>query len=290
MQIATQGLAGRTAIVTGSSRGIGRAIALELARHGANVVVAARTTEPKPPWAVETIHETAALVTEAGGRALAVAVDVRDEAAVRAMVDAACRAFGGVDVLVNNAGAFKMKPAASVAPREFQLVMDVNVTGAFTCVAACLPHLRASRSAHIVNVSPPLRTEAYRMAGILTHATSKFALTVVTLGLAAELRGAGIGVTSIWPKTSIATIGTERLGGPALLRCSRKPEVMAEAVRTIVAGAPLAHTGECLFDDDVLRGAGVTDFARFAVDPGAPLAPNYFVDAFDVAAATPETV
>jgi citronellol/citronellal dehydrogenase len=279
MQPEAQGLLGRTAIITGASRGIGRAIALEFARRGANIVVAARTTVATPPWAVETIQDTAHRITASGGRAIAVAVDVRDEAKVRSMVAAAVSAFGGVDVLVNNAAAFKMKPASSTAPREFQLVVDVNLVGAFTCIASCLPHLSASRSAHILNISPPLRTEAYWAEGKLSHATSKLALTVMTLGLAGELRAARIAVNSLWPKTIVATAGIERLGGPALLRSARRPEVMAEAAAAIVSSPASARTGECMLDEDVLRAAGVEDFTRFAMVPGAQLAPNYFVDA-----------
>ncbi|MCC6875899.1 MAG: SDR family oxidoreductase [Sandaracinaceae bacterium] len=268
-------LAGRTAIVTGSSRGIGRAIALELAERGASVVLAARTVVAQPPWAKETIHDTAREITEAGGRALACAVDVRDEAQVRAMVAAALDAFGSIDVLVNNAGAFKLKPAVSMAPRELQLVLDVNVAGAFNCIAAALPYLSRSPRAHIVNVAPPLRTEPYWAAGKLAHAVSKLALTTLTLGLADELKPARIAVNAIWPKTPIATIGIERLGGEALVRMARKPEIMAQAVAAIVVGDA---TGSCVLDEDVLRAQGVTDFSRFAVDPSMPLAPNYFVD------------
>ncbi len=269
-------LGGRTAIVTGSSRGIGRAIAIELARRGANVVVAARTGEPSPPWAKETIHDTVREIERTGGRALAIQVDVRDEARVREMVDAAVERFGGIDVLVNNAGAFRMKPCVSTTPRDFKLVMDVNVTGAFACIASCLPHLARSDRAHVLNIAPPMRTEPYWAAGKLSHAVSKLGLTVLTLGLAEELRPARIDVNALWPKTLIATIGIERLGGDALLKLCRRPEVVAEAAAEIVSGK--GATGRCFLDEDVLRSSGLADFARFAVDPSSPLLANYFVD------------
>jgi citronellol/citronellal dehydrogenase len=265
----------RTAIVTGSSRGIGRAIAIELAARGVSVVVAARTVESRPPWAEGTIHDTVDEIVRAGGRAIACAVDVRDEAQVHAMVDATVEAFGGIDVLVNNAGAFRMKPCVSTTPREFKLVLDVNVAGAFNCVAAALPHLTNSGRGRIVNIAPPLRTQAYWAAGKLSHAVSKLGLSVMTLGLAEELRPARIAVNALWPKTVIATIGTRRLGGAALMKMARKPEIMGEAVAAIVDSG---MSGQCLFDEDVLRASGVEDFDRFAVEPGSGLVPNYFVD------------
>jgi citronellol/citronellal dehydrogenase len=272
----TNALAGRTAIVTGSSRGIGRAIALELARLGANVVVAARTVHSQPPWATETIHDTVQEIEREGGRAIAFEVDVRDEERVQALFDAALDTFGSLDVLVNNAGAFRQKPCFSTTPREFKLVMDVNVSGAFTCIAAALPHLARSDHAHILNLAPPIRTEPYWAAGKLSHAVSKLGLSVMTLGLAEELRPARIDVNALWPKTVIATIGIERLGGDALLRMCRKPEAVARAAGRIVSRRGV--TGRCLLDEDVLREDGMTNFDDFAVDPGSPLLANYFVD------------
>jgi citronellol/citronellal dehydrogenase len=271
-------LHGRTAIVTGSSRGIGHAIALELARRGANVVVAARTIEERPPWVMGTIEQAVATITNAGGRALAFEVDVRDDDRVGAMVRATVEEFGGVDVLVNNAGAFRMKPAVSTTPREFRLVLDVNVAGAFACISHCLPHLARSPHAHVLNIAPPLRTEAYWAAGKLSHAVSKTALSVLTIGLAEELRPAHIAVNALWPKTIIATVGIERLGGEPLTKLARKPEVTAEAAALLLSSPPAERTGECVLDEDVLRAAGVEDFARFAVDPASPLLANFFVD------------
>jgi citronellol/citronellal dehydrogenase len=278
MSSGTPPLAGRTAIVTGASRGIGRATAIELARCGANVVVAARTTTEQPPWALGTIRDTVREIEQAGGRAIAVRTDVRRHEEVEAMAAAAVDTFGGIDVLVNSAGAFKMKPASSTTPREVQLVMDVNVVGAFACIASCLPHLRRSKHAHIVNIAPPPRAEPYWVAGKLLHAVSKLALTMMTLGLSEELRPAGIAVNAVWPKTVVATIGTQRIGGEALHRMARKPEIVAQAIAELVSCAPGERTGHCLLDEGILRAAGVEDFERFAVDPSMPLLTNYFVD------------
>lgn len=274
----TKPLVDRTVIVTGASRGIGRATAIELARRGASVVVAARTTHEQPPWAIGTIHDTVAEIERAGGRAIAVQTDVRDPEQTAAMAEAAVRAFGGIDALVNNAGTFKMKPAASTTPRDLQLVMDVNVSGAFACFASCLPHLVRADDAHVLNIAPPPRFQAYWAAGKLSNAVSKLALTVMTLGLAEELRPAGIAVNALWPKMLVATLGTARLGGEALTRMGRTPQLMAEAVALVLSWRASARTGQCLLDEDVLRAAGEEDFTRFAVDPAMPLLPSYFVD------------
>jgi citronellol/citronellal dehydrogenase len=271
-------LAGRTAIVTGASRGIGRAMALELARRGASVVVAARTVEPSPPWQTETIHETVALIEREGGRAIACAVDVRDEDQVAQLIELTARELGGIDLLVNNAAAFKMKPAVSTGVRDVRLVLDVNVVGAFACTMAALPYLRKSSCAHVVNVAPPIRAEAYWAAGKIMHAVSKVAVSVMTLGLAEELRPAKVSVCALWPKTVIASVGVERLGGPALLRMSRRPEITAEALATLVEARSLERTGRCWIDEAVLRDAGVEDFSRFEVDPDTPTLNNFFID------------
>jgi citronellol/citronellal dehydrogenase len=268
-------LEGKTAIVTGASRGIGRAVAIELARHGMNVAVGGRTTESKGG---DTIDATAELARKAGGRAIAVAADVRDEARIAELVRATVDEFGGIDLLVNTAAAFGMKPAVSLSTDELRVVLDVNITGAFACTMACVPHLRRSENAHVVNLAPPPRFEAYWAASRIPYAVSKVGLSMLTLGLAEELRGAGISVSGLWPKVLIASGAIDRLGGGALTRLCRRGEIVGEALVLLVTRPLKEATGRFWLDEDLLRAAGVEDFTRFAVDPSSPSIASLFVD------------
>jgi citronellol/citronellal dehydrogenase len=270
-------LAGRTLFITGASRGIGREIALRAARDGANVVVAAKTAEPHPKLR-GTIHTVAAEVEAAGGRALAIALDVRDDAAIAAAVAQAVAAFGGLDALVNNASAISLTPTLQTPARRFDLMMGVNVRATFLCSQACIPHLRRSPNPHILNLAPPLSMKAKWFAGHTAYTISKYGMSLCTLGMAEELRGDGIAVNSLWPATTIATAAVEFNFPPEILAASRHPAIMADAAHAILARASRETTGNFFLDEDVLRARGVTDFSGYAVTPGVAPFRDLFVE------------
>jgi citronellol/citronellal dehydrogenase len=270
-------LAGRTLFITGASRGIGREIALRAARDGASVAIAAKTVDPHPKLP-GTIHTVAAEVEAAGGRALAIALDVRDEGAIAAAVDRAAAAFGGLDILVNNASAISLTPTAATPAKRFDLMMGVNVRATFLCSQACIPHLRRSPNPHILNLSPPLSMKARWFAGHLAYTISKYGMSQCTLGMAEELRADGIAVNSLWPATSIATAAVEFNFPPEILAASRHPAIMAEAAHAILASPSRETTGNFFLDEEVLRAAGVTDFSRYAVKPGVAPFKDLFVE------------
>ncbi len=270
-------LAGKTLFVTGASRGIGREIALRAARDGANVAIAAKTVEahPKLPG---TIHTVAAEVQAAGGRALAIALDVRDDSAIAAAVELAARTFGGVDILVNNASAISLTPTTGTPARRFDLMMGVNVRATFLCSQACIPHLRRAPNPHILNLSPPLSMKPKWFAGHVAYTISKYGMSQCTLGMAEELRGAGIAVNSLWPATTIATAAVEFNFPPEILAASRHPAIMADAAHAILTSPSRETTGNFFLDEDVLRARGVSDFGRYAVNPGVPPFRDLFVE------------
>ena len=270
-------LAGKTLFITGASRGIGREIALRAARDGARVAVAAKTAEPHPKLA-GTIHSVAAEIEAAGGRALAIRLDVRDEAAIGAAVARAAEAFGGIDILVNNASAISLTPTLATPAKRFDLMMGVNVRATFLCSQACIPWLKRSANPHILNLSPPLSMQAKWFAGHVAYTMSKYGMSMCTLGMAEELRGDGIAVNSLWPRTTIATAAVEVHFPAAILQASRRPAIMADAAHAILTSEARANTGGFLIDEDVLRGRGVSDFARYAVTPGVALFTDLFVD------------
>lgn len=261
-------LSGRVAIITGASRGIGRAIALRLAKEGVAVVIAAKTAEPDPrlPGTIYTVAEE---VQASGGHALPVQVDVRDENAVQRMVEQTMQTFGRIDILVNNAGALWWYPVLETPPKRFDLVMDVNLRGAFVCSQAVLPHMMAQRWGHIMNMSPPIDFSV--LPGKVAYMISKFGMTMLAFGLAEEVKGYNIAVNTLWPRTLIesqATIGWN-LGTPQQWR---KADIMADAVYEIVRRPPASLTGRALIDEEVLREAGVTDFSVYNCTPdGEPM-------------------
>ena len=274
---ATGGLRGKTLFITGASRGIGLAIALRAARDGANVVVAAKTIEPHPKLP-GTIHSAAAAIEAAGGRALAVPVDVRDEAQIHAAVDAAVAAFGGIDILVNNASAISLTGTAQTPMRRFDLMHAVNTRGTFAATQACLPHLSRAANPHVLMLSPPLSLEPRHFAPHLAYTLSKFGMSLCVLGLAAELAPAGIAVNALWPRTTIATAAVRNLlGGDEAVRGSRTADIVADAAHVVFTRPARATTGQFFIDEDLLRETGVTDFSRYAVDPSAPLLPDLFL-------------
>ncbi|MFN2384610.1 MAG: SDR family oxidoreductase [Gemmatimonadota bacterium] len=273
----TPPLAGRTVLITGASRGIGRAIALRVAADGANLVIVAKSAAPHPRLP-GTIHSVAAEVEAAGGRALAVACDIRFEEQIVAAVAAAVSAFGGLDVLVNNASAISLTGTLATPAKRFDLMMDINVRGTFLCSQACLPHLRTSPNPHILTLAPPPSLEARWFAPHAAYTLSKMGMSLCVLGMAEEFRPDGIAVNALWPRTVIATAAVAMLGGAIRPTQCRRPEIVADAAHAILARDSRACSGNFFLDEDVLREAGVTDFARYAVDPAVPLVTDLFLD------------
>ncbi len=275
-------LRGRTLFVTGASRGIGKAIALRAARDGANVVVAAKTVEPHPRLA-GTIHTAAAEIEAAGGRALPVAVDIRDEDHVRVAVDRAVATFGGIDILVNNASAISLTGALETPMKRFDLMWSVNARGTFLCSQVCIPHLKQSANPHILMLSPPLNLSPRWAKSHLAYTLSKYGMSLCVLGLAEELRRDGIAVNALWPRTVIATAALNMLHDTALAErvrpenC-RRPEIVADAAHAILVQNSRLTTGNFYTDEVVLKATGVSDFDSYAVDPEAPLARDLFLD------------
>ena len=268
-------LKGKTLFITGGSRGIGLAIALKAAADGANVAIAAKTVDPHPKLE-GTIHTAAAEIEKAGGRALALAVDVRDEAAVKDALDRTAAQFGGIDIVVNNASAIQLTPSQQTDMRRFDLMHQINARGTFLVSKYAIPHLLKSENPHIMMLSPPLDMQEKWFAPATAYAMAKFGMSLVVLGLAGEQRGK-IAINALWPRTTIATAAVKNLlGGDALMRMSRKPEILAEAACRIFQ-KPKSFTGNFLIDDTFLVGEGVTDFDIYRVDPSQPLQVDFFV-------------
>ncbi|MFO1398599.1 MAG: NAD(P)-dependent oxidoreductase [Burkholderiales bacterium] len=274
-------LAGRTLFISGGSRGIGLAIALRAARDGANVVVAAKTTEPNPKLP-GTIHSAAAEIEAAGGQALPVACDIRDEAAVQAAVAAAVARFGGIDILVNNASAISLTGTLATPMKRFDLMFGVNVRGTYLCSQVCLPHLvasaKAGRNPHILTLSPPLDMSARWFAPHVAYTMAKYGMSMCVLGMAEEFRGEGVAVNALWPRTVIATAALAMIpGAREQLDCTRKPEIMADAAHAILVRDARSTTGRFFLDEEALREAGIDDFSAYAMKPGMPLMPDLFL-------------
>jgi citronellol/citronellal dehydrogenase len=270
-------LRGKTLFITGASRGIGLAIALRAARDGANIAVAAKTAEPHPKLP-GTIHTAAADIERAGGRALPLAVDVRDEAAVAAAVGQCARVFGGIDICVNNASAINLSPTERIEMRRYDLIQQINTRGTFVTTRACLPFLKQAANPHVLTLSPPLNLEPQWFGAHLAYSLSKYGMSLCMLGLAEEYRAAGVACNALWPRTTIATAAVEfALGGAPMLRRSRKPEIVADAAHVILNRPARACTGNFFIDDEVLYDAGVRDFGRYSVEPGAPLLADLFI-------------
>ncbi len=270
-------LEGKTLFVTGASRGIGFAIALHAAREGANIAVAAKTDRPHPKLP-GTIHTAAEEIERAGGRALPLVVDVRDEESVRTAIARTAAHFGSLDIVVNNASAIQLTPVVDTDMRRFDLMHAINTRGAFMVSKFAIPHLVKATNPHILMISPPLDLREDWFAPHTAYSMSKFGMSLVVLGLAGELRRQGIAVNALWPRTTIATSAIRfLLGGERIIRMSRGPEIMAEAAARIFAKPAASFTGNFLIDDSFLAAEGVTDFDRYRVDPSQPLAPDFFV-------------
>jgi citronellol/citronellal dehydrogenase len=270
-------LKGKTLFVTGASRGIGLAIALRCARDGANVTVAAKTTEPHPKLP-GTIYTAAEEIEEAGGRALPLVVDVRDEEAVKGAIERTAEQFGGLDIVVNNASAISLTPTPQTDMKRFDLMHGINTRGTFLVSKYAIPHLARAENPHILMLSPPLDMQERWFKPHLAYSLAKYGMSLCVLGLAGELRAQGIAVNALWPRTTIATAAIRNiLGGDELMRASRSPEILADAAYAIFRKPSREFTGRFLIDDSFLSAEGVTDFERYRVDPSVPLAPDFFV-------------
>lgn len=268
-------LKGKTLFITGGSRGIGLAIALKAASDGANVAIAAKTVEPHPKLE-GTIHTAAAEIERAGGHALALACDVREEASVKAAIAATAAHFGGIDIVVNNASAIQLKPVAQTNMSRFDLMHQVNARGTFMVSKYALPHLEKAANPHILMLSPPLDIKEQWFAPHTAYSMAKFGMSLVALGLAGELRGK-VAVNALWPRTTIATAAIKFvLGGEEMMRRSRTPAILADAAYAIFH-KPVSFTGNFLIDDTFLAGEGTTDFDLYRADPTQPLQIDFFV-------------
>ena len=270
-------LEGKTLFITGASRGIGLVIALRAAREGANVAIAAKTETPHPKLE-GTIYTAAEQIEKAGGQALPLVVDVRDEAAVKGAIDQTAARFGSLDIVVNNASAISLTPVTHTDMKRFDLMYQINARGTFMVSKYAIAHLEKTANPHILMLSPPLDMAEKWFAPYTGYTMSKFGMSMVVLGLAGELRPKGIAVNALWPRTTIATAAIRNLlGGDAIMRMSRKPEILADAAHLIFQKPAKSFTGRFLIDDTFLAGEGVRDFDTYRVDPSQPLSPDIFV-------------
>lgn len=269
-------LRGKTIFITGSSRGIGREIALRCACDGANVVITGKTAEvhPKLPG---TIHTVAEEVRQAGGRALAIQLDVRDEQAITAAVEQAAAHFGGIDVLVNNASAISLTPTLQTSAKRLDLMWDVNMRATFLVSQACIPHLKLAANPHILTLSPPLNMQAKWFAPHVAYTMSKFGMSMCMLGMAQEFVSERIACNCLWPRTTIATAAIENNFPEAILSASRQPAIVADAAHAILLRDSKGCTGNFFIDEEVLREEGVSDFDQYAVSPGTRLYADLFL-------------
>lgn len=268
----------RTAFISGGSRGIGKAIALRLAQEGYNIVIAAKTTEPHPKLK-GTIYTAAEEIEAAGGKALPIVVDIRSEELVAEGIKKAVNHFGGIDICVNNASAINLSKTEDLQMKRFDLMHSINVRGTFMVSKYCIPHLKKGNNPHIVTLSPPLNLKPEWFGAYLGYTMSKFGMSMTVLGLADELKGAGIGVNALWPQTTIATAAVQNLlGGDQIMARSRKPSIMGDAAFAIVSRDSKVCTGNFFIDEEVLKEEGVTDFEKYAVDPSLSLAKDLFVE------------
>lgn len=270
-------LAGKTLFITGGSRGIGKAIALRAAADGANVVIAAKTTEPHPRLP-GTIFTAAAEIEEAGGQCLPVKMDLRSEEQAAAAIAAAVERFGGIDVLVNNASAISLTGTLDTTMKRFDLMHEVNTRGTFLASKLCIPHLKKSDNPHILTLSPPLNLDPRWFGSYCAYTMAKYGMSMCVLGMAEEFQREGIAVNALWPRTTIATAAVKNiLGGSDMIRRSRTPAIMADAAHVVLTTSSRELTGQFLLDDDVLATAGITDLDQYAIEPGMELMPDLFL-------------
>jgi citronellol/citronellal dehydrogenase len=270
-------LKGKTLFITGASRGIGLAIALRAARDGANIAVAAKTAEPHPKLE-GTIFTAAKDIERAGGKALPIACDIRFEEQVQAAVEQTVKTFGGLDICVNNASAISLSPSTATDMKRYDLMHGINARGTFLVSKTCIPYLKNAANPHILMLSPPLDMAPKWFAPHVAYSMAKFNMSIIALGLSGELKGDGIAVNTLWPRTTIATAAVRNLlGGDALMRMSRSPEIMGDAAHLIFTQDAKTFTGRFAIDDTLLYEHGVRDFEKYRVDPSSDLAPDFFV-------------
>jgi len=270
-------LKGKTLFITGASRGIGLAIALRAAKDGANIAIAAKTDAPHPKLK-GTIHSAAGEIEKAGGKALAIVCNVREEASVKAAIDKAAAHFGGIDIVVNNASAIQLTPVTATDMNRFDLMNQVNARGTFMVSKHAIPHLERAKNPHILMLSPPLDMKEKWFAPHTAYSMAKYGMSLVVLGLAGELRPKGIAVNALWPRTTIATAAIENLlGGERMMNMSRTPAILADAAYRIFEKPAREFTGNFLIDDSFLAAEGVADFEQYRVNPAMALAPDFFV-------------
>lgn len=267
---------GKTVIITGASRGIGKAIGLRLAREGANIVIAAKTAAPHPKLP-GTIYSAAKEMEAAGGQALPLIVNVAREEMVQEAVEKTIQTFGGIDILVNNASAIQLSGTLQTEMKRFDLMHSVNYRGTFLCSKLCIPHLQRAENPHILNLSPPLNIEKRWFAPHLPYTLAKYGMSFCTFSMSEEFKAAGVAVNSLWPRTTIATAAVNMLGGDAFLKKSRKPDIMADAAYFILKRNSRSCSGNFFIDEEVLVSEGISDLSTYAVDPGEDLLPDFFL-------------
>jgi len=268
----------KTLFISGGSRGIGLAIAKRAAQDGANIIIAAKTAAPHPKLP-GTIYTAAEEIEQAGGQALPVVCDIRDEQQVEAAVAAGAGQFGGIDICINNASAIALTPTLQTSMRRFDLMHQINTRGTFLVSKTCIPHLLESPNPHILNLSAPLDMQEKWFAPHVAYTMAKFGMSMCVLGMAGEFREQGIAVNALWPRTTIATAAVQNLlGGDEISKRSRKPEIMGDAAHVILTRPSREFTGNFCIDDEVLESAGVTDLSGYAVDPSLELMPDFFVE------------
>jgi citronellol/citronellal dehydrogenase len=267
----------KTVIITGASRGIGKAIGLRLAKEGANIVIASKSVEENPKLG-GTIFSAAAEMEAAGGKALAVQCDIRFEDQVQNVVDKTVEKFGGIDILVNNASAINLSPTEQTDAKRFDLMYDINVRGTFMMSKACIPHLKKGTNAHILNLSPPVNMDMKWFTNHLAYTISKYDMSMIALGLSAELKKYNIASNALWPHTTIATAAVNNLlGGEMLMKMSRTTDIIADAAYFILSKLSTECTGNTFIDEDVLAKEGITDLEKYSLVPGAKLYKDLFV-------------
>jgi citronellol/citronellal dehydrogenase len=271
-------LQNKTAFITGASRGIGKAIALKLAEMGANIVVAAKSVEEDPRLG-GTIFSVAEEIEKLGGKALPIQLDIRDEEQIKNAVEKAVAHFGGIDILINNASAINLTPTTQLESKRYDLMMNINVRGTFLMCKYCIPHLQKSSNAHIINLSPPINLQGKWFANHTAYTMSKYGMSMIIMGLAAELKKDNIAVNALWPQTTIATAAVKNLlGGEALIQMSRTPDILADCVAIIVQKSSTQCSGNFFIDETLLASEGITDLTKYSVNPSQPLYKDLFVD------------
>jgi citronellol/citronellal dehydrogenase len=272
-------LAGRTLFISGASRGIGLAIALRAARDGANVALIAKTAEPHPKLE-GTVYTAAEAIEAAGGQALPIVGDIRDDAQVAAAVEQAVERFGGIDICVNNASAIALMGTEQLEPKRYDLMQDINTRGTFICSRACIPHLKRAENPHVLTLSPPISLDPRWLGGHIGYTIAKYGMSLCTLGMAEEFRGDGIAFNSLWPRTLIATAAVQNLlGGDEAMKRSRKPEIYADAAYAVLTRPSREYTGNLALCEDVLAETGVTDFSAYSyAGSDAELQVDLYVD------------